>query len=174
MVAKGSIIGARLRREDGASIAEAAIAIPLALVLFFAAMQLGVHIFSAVSLQSQIQSAAVRIDLSEIPEGGSQGARNAAVKEALLTEAVGLDGDCLTVENAKIEIDRRTESAAVEQRGPSPVNRIEVETATAKLTASVTYTIPSVIGTYGIGENALHQDIVAEQTIEQKTEVSHV
>lgn len=159
----------RVREEDGGSVAEAAIAMPLIIVFFVVSIQLGIHLFSISSLQAQIQDAAVEIDLSALSSGSGQAALDEAVKNALCDQSLGIDEGRLSVSGSSVELETRSEAAAVDSKG-TQAGTIESTVTTARLKARVEYSTPSLLGNGGFGE-ALVQNIDVVQTVSSRAEV---
>lgn len=159
----------RVREEDGGSVAEAAIAVPLIVVFFVVSLQLGVHLFSISSLQAQIQDAAVEIDLSALPSGSGQAALDEAVKKALVEQSLGIDAERLSVSESSVDLETRSETASVDPKG-TQAGTIESTVTTARLKARVEYSTPSLLGEGGFGK-ALVQNVDVVQTVSSRAEV---
>lgn len=159
----------RRRDETGAQIAEAAVAIPIAIAIFLAVIQIGLEGFQRASLQAQLHHAAVAVDLSAVAAADEGPARERAFAAAVSQGAVGIDESRLSVESLSLEESVETTSAEIDPKG-SGYDRIRSTSAVVRATAEVVYEMPSV-GAVTFGPREIRIPVDVEQTVQGKVEV---
>lgn len=157
---------ARLRGEEGSQTVQAAVAVPVIIVVLCVACQVAYMAVSESVLSSQIHKASTAIDVSRISARDADG----ELKRQIASYSDMIDADRLAVENTSVTYPPASvERADVEGGG---VSSMEKRVQTAVVTADVAYEIPSMISAFGFDGITVTRHIESVQTVDANVEVS--
>lgn len=100
----------RTHSERGSEVLEAAIVLPMLIVLAFCLIQVCLIAYEGTAMSAAIESAAMKSDFSAAIASGNV---NQAVKDELASNTPGIVKDNITVTNSKVSYSDRSDEATV-------------------------------------------------------------
>lgn len=108
----------RTHSERGAEVLEAAIVLPMLIVLAFCLVQVCLIAYEGTAMSAAIESAAMKSDFSAAIASGNV---NQAVKDELASNTPGIVKDNITVTNSKVSYSDRSDEATVTDSGSTGI-----------------------------------------------------
>ena len=141
----------RVHSEKGSEVLEAAIVLPMLIVLAFCLVQVCLIAYEGTAMSSAIESAAMNELASNTP---------------------GIVKDNITVTNSKVSYSDRSDEATVTDPGSTGITTISKSSTTALLESTVDYKIPTLISVGSFDGIKMSKTIKVEVPVSEKMEVS--
>ena len=151
--------------EDGSESVMAAFAMPVVILLTFACFQVSLSAYQAVALNSAIDAAVLSADFSKAVASGDVASE---VREEILAKNATLSDAGLAVESAEVRWTTSSDSARASGESAKWIGR---DATAARLTAKVSYDVPSIIDAFGLDEIRATREISAEVPVSSNIEV---
>lgn len=151
--------------EDGSESVMAAFAMPIVIALAFACLQVSLSAYQAVALNSAIDAAVLSADFSKAVASGDVAS---AVREEILAKNATLSEAGLAVESAEVQWATTSDSARASGDAAKWIGK---DATAARLTAEVSYDVPSIIDAFGLDEIRATREISAEVPVSSNIEV---
>lgn len=144
-------------RERGSEVVQAAVVLPLILLVIFAVVQVGGMMLSTHRLAADLVRASRQMDIGGLVLAGD---KEAYLKGQLLGPRSQLQSECLRVENVELEFEQRGgggQSSGVKEiiDSDSPSSSIGQRIQVAKVSFDVTYNVPTIAILPGLMEHAI-------------------
>ena len=146
----------RTHSERGSEVLEAAIVLPMLIVLAFCLIQVCLIAYEGTAMSAAIASGNV----------------NQAVKDELASNTPGIVKDNITVTNSKVSYSDRSDEATVTDTGSTGITTISKSSTTALLESTVDYKIPTLISVGSFDGIKMSKTIKVEVPVSEKMEVS--
>ena len=146
----------RVHSEKGSEVLEAAIVLPMLIVLAFCLIQVCLIAYEGTAMSAAIASGNV----------------NQAVKDELASNTPGIVKDNITVTNSKVSYSDRSDEATVTDSGSTGITTISKSSTTALLESTVDYKIPTLISVGSFDGIKMSKTIKVEVPVSEKMEVS--
>ena len=159
----------RTHSERGSEVLEAAIVLPMLIVLAFCLIQVCLIAYEGTAMSAAIESAAMKSDFSAAIASGNV---NQAVKDELASNTPGIVKDNITVTNSKVSYSDRSDEATVADPGSTGITTISKSSTTALLESTVDYKIPTLISVGSFDGIKMSKTIKVEVPVSEKMEVS--
>lgn len=159
----------RTHSERGSEVLEAAIVLPMLIVLAFCLIQVCLIAYEGTAMSAAIESAAMKSDFSAAIASGNV---NQAVKDELASNMPGIVKDNITVTNSKVSYSDRSDEATVTDTGSTGITTISKSSTTALLESTVDYKIPTLISVGSFDGIKMSKTIKVEVPVSEKMEVS--
>ena len=157
------------RPDVGSEVLEAAIVLPMLIVLAFCLIQVCLIAYEGTAMSAAIESAAMKSDFSAAIASGNV---NQAVKDELASNTPGIVKDNITVTNSKVSYSDRSDEATVTDTGSTGITTISKSSTTALLESTVDYKIPTLISVGSFDGIKMSKTIKVEVPVSEKMEVS--
>lgn len=154
---------ARILPRRGAETLEAAIALPVLLVAAFCCLQISLLVYQCAAMSSAITEATAKADFASALTPGCD--MDAEIERALAEASPGLLEGRIGVEGASgAPVDfSETESSS---------GAVSSERTVARISATVTYEVPTLLSAWGMGELRMSRPVEATVTVDERTEVA--
>lgn len=159
----------RTRSEKGSEVLEAAIVLPMLIVLAFCLIQVCLIAYEGTAMSAAIESAAMKSDFSAAIASGNV---NQSVKDELVSNVPGIVKDNVTVTKSKVSYSDRSDEAAVNDSSGAGITTISKSSTTAQLESTVDYKVPLLISVGGFDGLKMSKTIKVEVPVSEKMEVS--
>ena len=146
----------RVHSEKGSEVLEAAIVLPMLIVLAFCLVQVCLIAYEGTAMSAAIASGNV----------------NQAVKDELASNTPGIVKDNITVTNSKVSYSDRSDEATVTDSGSTGITTISKSSTTALLESTVDYKVPTLISVGSFDGIKMSKTIKVEVPVSEKMEVS--
>lgn len=154
----------RIRACRGSETVEAALALPVLLLVAFCCLQLALAAYQCAAMSSAVSEAAAKADFTSALSPGADMDRE--VEKALAAASPGLLEDRIDVTGAR-------SGASVEfSETSSGAGGVSDDKTLARISATVTYRVPTILSAWGLGDLAVSRDISATVVSRERTEVS--
>ena len=157
----------RTHSERGSEVLEAAIVLPMLIVLAFCLIQVCLIAYEGTAMSAAIESAAMKSDFSAAIASGNV---NQAVKDELASNTPGIVKNNITVTNSKVSYSDRSDEATVTDS--TGITTISKSSTTALLESTVDYKIPTLISVGSFNGIKMSKTIKVEVPVSEKMEVS--
>ena len=157
----------RIHSERGSEVLEAAIVLPMLIVLAFCLIQVCLIAYEGTAMSAAIESAAMKSDFSAAIASGNI---NQAVKDELASNTPGIVKDNITVTNSKVSYS--DDEATVTDSGSTGITTISKSSTTAILESTVDYKVPTLISVGSFDGIKMSKTIKVEVPVSEKMEVS--
>ena len=157
----------RTHSERGSEVLEAAIVLPMLIVLAFCLIQVCLIAYEGTAMSAAIESAAMKSDFSAAIASGNV---NQAVKDELASNTPGIVKDNVT--NSKVSYSDRSDEVTVTDTGSTGITTISKSSTTALLESTVDYKIPTLISVGSFDGIKMSKTIKVEVPVSEKMEVS--
>ena len=146
----------RTHSERGSEVLEAAIVLPMLIVLAFCLIQVCLIAYEGTAMSAAIASGNV----------------NQAVKDELASNTPGIVKNNITVTNSKVSYSDRSDEATVTDSGSTGITTISKSSTTALLESTVDYKVPTLISVGSFDGIKMSKTIKVEVPVSEKMEVS--
>lgn len=155
----------RIRACRGSETVEAALALPVLLLVAFCCLQLALAAYQCAAMSSAVSEAAAKADFTSALSPGADMDRE--VEKALAAASPGLLEDRIDVTGA------RSGASSVEfSETSSGAGGVSDDKTLARISATVTYRVPTILSAWGLGDLTVSRDISATVVSRERTEVS--
>lgn len=161
---------AHLRDESGSSLIQTGVAIVLMVVIFLVCMSLAIAWYSVTALEAELAEAVTHANLAKVAASAEP---DEALEAEILENSYALVGENLVVENVEVT-PLGIEETVVPARPVegSSATTITRERDRSRITAEVSYTVPSLIKVRWVPDIVLETRVDSEVTSETRVEVS--
>ena len=163
------VLVVRTHSERGSEVLEAAIVLPMLIVLAFCLIQVCLIAYEGTAMSAAIESAAMKSDFSAAIASGNV---NQAVKDELASNTPGIVKNNITVTNSKVSYSDRSDEATVTDSDSTGITTISKSSTTALLESTVDYKIPTLISVGSFDGIKMSKTIKVEVPVSEKMEVS--
>ena len=163
------VLVVRTHSERGSEVLEAAIVLPMLIVLAFCLIQVCLIAYEGTAMSAAIESAAMKSDFSAAIASGNV---NQEVKDELASNTPGIVKNNITVTNSKVSYSDRSDEATVTDSGSTGITTISKSSTTALLESSVDYKVPTLISVGSFDGIKMSKTIKVEVPVSEKMEVS--
>ena len=164
--------------ENGSSIIQATIVLLLMFIVFFGIINIGLTYYSMATIQTQLQGAIARADVTRVVTATEGAAADAAFKEEILRNSGAIVADNLVVENTKIiptEDSPIIEVNKVRDTGSNTWadkdSKIMYIREDANIETEITYYVPMLANVPLMGQAILHQTYRGTQCVKTRIEI---
>ena len=155
----------RARACRGSETVEAALALPVLILVAFCCLQLALTAYQCAAMSSAISEAAAKADFASALTPGAD--MDSEIEKALAAASPGLLEGRIDVTGA-----RRGASSVGFTETSSAAGNVSDDKTLARISATVSYRVPTILSAWGLGDLSLSRGIDATVVAKEKTEVS--
>lgn len=164
--------------EEGSSIIQATIVLLLMFIVFFGVLNIGLTYYSMATIQTQLQGAIARADVTRVVTATEGAAADAAFKEEILRNSGAIVADNLVVQNTKIIPTEESPIIEVNKVRKTSSNtwadtdsKIMYVREDANVETEITYYVPMLANVPMMGQAVLHQTYRGTQCVKTRIEI---